>query len=108
MEGNLVVKNQKANKVFSIVDEIGVPPVLVFGNSSGDLAMAEYCLQHGGKAWMLLCDDMERDYGDPEAAADFAEDCLVRGIETISMRDESETIYGEGATLKPDGLDEAA
>ena len=108
MAGNLVVKNQKANKVFSIVDEIGAPPVLVFGNSSGDLAMAEYCIQHSGKAWMLLCDDVERDYGDPVAAASFAEDCLARGIETISMRDEFETIYGEDAVLKLAIMDEAA
>ena len=99
MEGNLAVKNQKANKVFSIVDEIGNPPVLVFGNSSGDLAMAEYCLQRGGQAWMLLCDDVERDYGDPEAAAEFAEDCRSRGIGTVSMRDEFETIYGEGVYI---------
>ena len=108
MEGNLVVKNQKANKVFSIVNEIGVPPVLVFGNSSGDLAMAEYCIQHGGKAWMLLCDDVERDYGDPEAVASFADDCQARSIGTISMRDEFETIYGEDAVLKLAIMDEAA
>ena len=108
MEGNLVVKNQKANKVFSIVNEIGAPPVLVFGNSSGDLAMAEYCIQHGGKAWMLLCDDVERDYGDPEAVASFADDCQARGIGTISMRDEFETIYGEDAVLKLAIMDEAA
>jgi len=102
------VKNQKANKVFSIVDEIGMPPILVFGNSSGDLAMAEYCIQHGGKAWMLLCDDVERDYGDPEAAADFAADCLERGIETISMRDEFMTIYGEDVIMTEEELDDAA
>ena len=108
LEGNLVVKNQKANKVFSIVDEIGVSPILVFGNSSGDLAMAEYCIQHGGKAWMLLCDDVERDYGDPEAAASFAEDCLSRGIGTISMRDEFETIYGENTSLWTEAQDDAA
>jgi len=108
MEGNLVVKNQKANKVFSIVDEIGAPPVLVFGNSSGDLAMAEYCIQHGGKAWMLLCDDVERDYGDPETATAFAADCLERGIETISMRDEFATIYGEDVVMTEEELDDAA
>lgn len=108
MEGNLVVKNQKANKVFSIVDEIGEPPILAFGNSSGDLAMAEYCIQHSGKAWMLLCDDVERDYGDPEAVASFADDCQARGIGTISMRDEFETIYGEDAVLKLAIMDEAA
>ena len=108
MEGNLVVKNQKANKVFSIVDEIGEPPVLVFGNSSGDLAMAEYCIQHGGKAWMLLCDDVERDYGDPDAAAAFAADCVERGIGTVSMRDEFETIYGEDMVPWMEAQDDAA
>ena len=108
LEGNLVLKNQKANKVFSIVDEIGTPPVLVFGNSSGDLAMAEYCIQHGGKAYMLLSDDVERDYGDPEAAADFAADCRLRGIGTVSMRDEFETIYGEDVILTEEELDDAA
>ena len=108
MEGNLAVKNQKANKVFAIVEEIGMPPVLVFGNSSGDLAMAEYCLQNGGRAWMLLCDDVERDWGDPEAAAGFAEDCRARGIGTISMRDDFATIYGEDVGLSEEKPDAAA
>ena len=108
LEGNLTVKNQRANKVFSIVDEIGKSPILVFGNSSGDLAMAEYCIQHGGKAWMLLCDDTARDYGDPETAAAFAEDCLNRGIGTISMRDDFETIYGDNVILMEEALDDAA
>ncbi len=99
LEGNLLVKNQRTNKVFSIIDEIGLAPRLVFGNSSGDLAMAEYCMQHGGKAYMLLCDDAERDYGDPEEAAKFMEECESRGIETVSMRDEFETIYGDDVIL---------
>ncbi len=94
MEGNLTVKNQKANKVFSIVDEIGKPPILVFGNSSGDMGMAQYAIQHGGRAYMLLCDDTARDYGDPDTAADFAETCAHDGCETISMRDDFKTIYG--------------
>lgn len=95
LEGNLTVKNQKANKVFSIVDEIGKAPVLVFGNSSGDLAMAQYAVQHGGRAYMLLCDDLERDWGDAETAAAFAETCAEYGYVTISMRDDFVTIYGE-------------
>ena len=93
LEGNLIQKNQKMNKVVTIVDEIGAAPLLVFGNSSGDLSMAQYAVQHGGRAYMLLCDDTERDYGDPEAAASFAETCRSLGFETISMRDEFETIY---------------
>ncbi|MBR0464508.1 MAG: hypothetical protein IJJ23_09040 [Clostridia bacterium] len=107
LEGNLTTKNQKTNKVFSIIDEIGKAPALVFGNSSGDLAMAEYCLQHGGRAYMLLCDDTERDYGDPDEAAAFAEDCAGRGIMTVSMRDEFTTIYQSGAVMTR-ALDDAA
>ena len=80
----------------------------MFGNSSGDLTMAEYCMQHGGKACMLLCDDVDRDYGDPETAAAFAEDCRSRGIETISMREAFETIYGEAVQLTEKALDDAA
>ncbi len=109
MEGNLTFKNQKSNKVFSIVDEIGLAPVLVFGNSSGDISMAQYALQHGGKAYMLLCDDTARDYGDPDAAASFAETCVKLGFETVSMRDEFETIYGADVVKsEPDALEDAA
>ena len=97
LEGSLVSKNQKMNKVFTIIDEIGVPPILVFGNSSGDLSMAEYAVQHGGKAYMLLCDDTVRDYGNPETAEEFAEECVRLGFETVSMRDEFETIYKKDA-----------
>lgn len=98
LEGNLVQKNQRANKVFTIVDEIGAPPLLVFGNSLGDVSMAEYALQHGGRAYMLLCDDTERDYGNLDTAAAFAETCRTLGFETVSMRDEFETIYKNGVT----------
>ena len=69
--------------------------ILVFGNSSGDFAMAQYALQHGGKAYMLLCDDILRDYGDEKEAAAFAEKCAALGFETVSMRDEFETVYME-------------
>ena len=96
LEGNLVQKNQRTNKVFTIVDEIGAAPLLVFGNSTGDLSMAQYALQHGGRAYMLLCDDTERDYGNLDTAAAFAETCRALGFMTVSMRDEFETIYKDG------------
>lgn len=95
LEGNLIQKNQRMNKVVTIVDEIGITPLLVFGNSSGDISMAEYALQNGGRAYMLLCDDTERDYGDLEAAASFADTCEELGFETVSVRDDFETIYGD-------------
>lgn len=66
-----------------------------FGNSSGDTAMAQYVMQHGGKAYMLLCDDTERDHGDTEEAASFKADCETLGIETVSMKNEFTTIYGD-------------
>lgn len=95
IEGNMSFKNQKMNKVASIVQEIGVTPILAFGNSSGDFAMAQYIVQHGGKAYMLLCDDTERDYGNTEKAAEFAQECAELGFETVSMKNEFTTIYGE-------------
>ena len=42
---------------------------------------------------MLLCDDTARDYGNLDTAAAFAETCRALGFETVSMRDEFETIY---------------
>ena len=106
--GDLVSKNQKMNKVTTIIDEIGAYPLLVFGNSSGDISMAQYAVQHGGRAYMLLCDDLERDYGDLEEAADFEETCRSLGIFTISMRDEFETIYKQGAVKTEKALQPAA
>ena len=78
-----------------MVDEIGKAPLLVFGNRSGDFAMAQYTVQRGGRAYMLLCDDTQRDWGDAETAAAIAETCASYGYETISMRDDFVTIYGE-------------
>ena len=97
------------NKVACIVNEIGEVPVLVFGNGYGDFSMAQYALQNGGKAWMLLCDDTERDYGDADESASFAESCELFGFGTISMRDEFETIYDDGIEIEtPMALDPAA
>ena len=88
----------KTNKAIAMQREIGKHPVLAFGNSSGDFSMADYALQntqYGGQAYMLLCDDTERDYGDAEAAANFAARCEAAGYHTVSMRDDFLTIYGE-------------
>ena len=94
-DGTLVFKDAKLNKVVSMINDLGISPLLSFGNSSGDIAMAQYVMQHGGKAYMLLCDDTERDHGDTEVAASFKEDCDTLGIETVSMKNEFKTIYGD-------------
>ena len=103
LEGNMTFKNLKMNKVVSIVDEIGAVPILAFGNSTGDFAMAQYVVQNGGKAYMLLCDDTERDYGNLDTAEKFAEKCKKLGFETVSMKNEFYTIYGD-AVIKTDYL----
>ena len=59
--------------------------------------MAQYVLQHGGKGYMLLCDDTERDYGDLAVAAKFADSCAQMGLETVSMKNDFATIYGDNA-----------
>ena len=96
--GELFVKNLKTNKVLAMEREIGKHPVLAFGNSSGDFAMANYALQnneYSGEAYMLLCDDIELDYGDEKVAGEFKEKCEAAGYHTISMCDDWKTIYGE-------------
>ena len=97
-EGNMTFKNQKSNKIYSIIERIGKEPILAFGNSSGDFAMGEYTLRNNGKAYMLLCDDTERDYGSIETAEKFRTQCNEYGFETVSMKNEFKTIYGETIT----------
>ncbi len=114
IDGKLFIKNQKTNKAVVIQQEIGKMPVLAFGNSTGDFSMATYTLQnekYGGRAYMLLCDDTERDYGDPAVAEAFKKKCDANGFYTVSMKDEFETFYPEGvqkAEPVSDALDDAA
>ena len=82
-----------------MINDLGISPVLSFGNSSGDTAMAQYVIQHGGKAYMLLCDDIDRDHGNIEEAASLKERCEKQGIETVSMKNEFTTIYGDDIAL---------
>ena len=105
--GRLFMKTQKTNKATSIQREIGKVPVLAFGNSTGDFSMATYTLQnkkYDVRAYMLLCDDTERDYGDPEVAASFKEKCDANGFYTVSMKDEFEILYPEGASKAGEDL----
>ena len=100
--GELFLKNQKTNKATMIQQEIGRVPVLAFGNSTGDFSMATYTLsndEYEGRAYMLLCDDTERDYGDVEAAAKFKEKCDANGFITVSEAEEFETLYPEGVRM---------
>ena len=78
-------------------------PVLSFGNSSGDAAMANFVLDENpykSAAFMLCCDDTERENGNPEKAEKMRKTCEENGYTAISMKNDWTTIYGENVTKK--------
>jgi len=101
--GQFMIKNLKMNKVSAIVQEIGIQPVLSFGNSTGDSAMAEYATtnnKYKSLAFMLCCDDLERENGSEEKADQMEQLCQQYGWIPVSMKNDWKTIYGEGVTKK--------
>lgn len=94
----LIIKNLKTNKVKQITQEIGKVPVLSFGNSDGDCAMHNYCLQnkkYKSEAFMLIADDDQNDHANREKALNRGEQWKDAGYHVISMRDDFKTIYGD-------------
>ncbi|MBQ4493915.1 MAG: haloacid dehalogenase-like hydrolase [Elusimicrobiaceae bacterium] len=95
--GKNLVKNLQMNKVSIIAREIGAQPVLAFGNASSDASMINYTI-NGNKykalGFMLLCDDLEREYGNLQKAQKMRQDSLKYGWIPVSMRDDWKTIYG--------------
>lgn len=101
--GEFLIKNLKMNKVSAIEREIGLQPVLSFGNSSGDQAMANYTInnnEYKSAAFMLCCDDTERENGNTEKAEKMKTTCEENGYTAVSMKDDWKTIYGENVTKK--------
>ena len=103
LEGVFLVKNLKMNKVDVIAQEIGVQPVLAFGNSSGDFAMATYTTannKYKALGFMVCCDDLERENGNLDKAESMVKSCEEHGWTPVSMKNDWTTIYGEGVTYK--------
>ncbi|MBQ6052326.1 MAG: haloacid dehalogenase-like hydrolase [Clostridia bacterium] len=101
--GDFIVKNLKMNKVTVIAQEIGVQPVLSFGNSTGDSSMAEYTTSNNpykSLAFMLCCDDTERENGNIAKAEKMEMLCDEYGWIPVSMKNDWATIYGDGVTRK--------
>lgn len=97
----LIIKNLKTNKVKQIAQEIGKVPVLSFGNSSGDSAMHNYCMQnpkYKSEAFMLIADDEEEDHVDLVETAKRKESWEKAHYNIISMKDDFKTIYGYSVT----------
>ncbi|MBR0130493.1 MAG: DUF3089 domain-containing protein [Firmicutes bacterium] len=99
--GDFIIKNLKMNKVSVIMQEIGQQPVLSFGNSTGDSSMAEYVTynnKYRSLAFMLCCDDTERENGNQSKAEKMYQLCEEFDWVPISMKNDWTTIYGEGVT----------
>lgn len=106
-EGVPVVKNLQMNKVSVIAREIGARPVLAFGNSMSDASMLNYTLQNSRRkamAFMLLCDDTVREYGNLDRAEKMRAACSANGWIPVSMRDDWMTIYGAGVVRDSAGF----
>ena len=105
LSGKFQTKCLQMNKVSAIVREIGDRPLLSFGNSMTDASMCNYVINDppgGGRraplAFMLLCDDTTREYGNPEKAEAMRKACAENGWIPVSMRDDWKTIYGDGVS----------
>ena len=102
-DGQFLRKNLKTNKVIGIIREIGKQPILAFGNSGGDRDMANYVInknKYQSLAFMVCCDDLERERGNKKSADDMKENCQKYGWIPISMKDDWKTIYGENVKKK--------
>jgi hypothetical protein len=98
ISGKPLYDNAKTVKIFSILNQIGKKPVLAFGNSMGDSGMLEYTLQNNkyrAESFYVLCDDTVRELGNLTRAEKDKAFAEKRGWNTISMRDEFKTIYGD-------------
>lgn len=98
IRGGLTKKNLKMNKVVVIEHEIGKQPVLAFGNSGGDTSMLNYAIagnKYKSLSFFVICDDVEREFGN----IDKANKCIKLAEDNnwvkISMRDDFKTIYGD-------------
>ena len=99
--GDFIIKNLKMNKVTVIMQEIGQQPVLSFGNSTGDASMAEFVTTNNpyeSLAFMLCCDDTERENGNTEKADKMFNLCEEFDWVPVSMKNDWKTIYGDGVT----------
>ena len=89
------------NKVTVINKEIGIQPVLSFGNTTGDAAMANYTIgknPYKSLAFMLCCDDLERENGKLSKAQDMYNLCEEFNWIPVSMKNDWKTIYADGVT----------
>ena len=104
-----IFKDVMTNKVAAIQREIGRKPVLAFGNSDGDYSMFRYTVEnnpHKSAAFVLLCDDLQREFGNSDKAAKVKASAEENGWTPVSMRDDFNTIYGDDIKLTASSVTE--
>ena len=102
VRGEFVSKDINMNKVSNMAREIGKKPVLAFGNSSGDSSMINFSLRdnkYRTAAFLVICDDLEREFGDMNKANKCIKLADDNGWIKISMRDDFKTIYGNNVKI---------
>ena len=102
VRGDFVSKDINMNKVSNIAREIGKKPVLAFGNSSGDSSMINFAMRdnkYRTAAFLVICDDLEREFGNIDKANKCIDLADKNGWIKISMRDDFKTIYGDNVKL---------
>jgi len=98
VRGEFVSKDINMNKVSNMAREIGKKPVLAFGNSSGDSSMINFSMRdnkYRTAAFFVICDDLEREFGNMDKANKCIALAEKNGWIKISMRDDFKTIYGD-------------
>lgn len=98
-----IIKNVKSSKVVQMAQEIGQKPVLAFGNSSGDISMFSYVTNgnpYKSAAFCLVPDDDEREYAYPAKVESLSAKCSENGWNTVSMKNDFLTIYGDDTAKK--------
>ncbi len=102
VRGDFVSKDINMNKVSNIAREIGKKPVLEFGNSSGDSSMINFSMRdnkYRTLAFFVICDDLEREFGNIDKANKCIKLADDNGWIKISMRDDFKTIYGDNVRI---------
>ena len=95
--GDFMQLSTAINKIVKMRRELGQKPILSWGNSGGDYPMFHYTNmdnRYPHISFCLLCDDYDREIGNPEKAAKCKDDCLKNGWVPVSMQGEWWTIYG--------------
>ena len=101
LTGGFIQKDLNANKAIYIEREIGQRPVLAFGNSGSDTSMMNYAIDsrnpYPAKAFMVVADDTEREWGTQDWAEKSAEYSGM-GYTPVSMKNDFAKIYPDNVT----------